>query len=237
MTILSDEEFLAQAPAIEKQLEATIQASETPAATPAPAAAVETPPAAETPPETPPAAATPPEGTPPGETPPEGSETPPEGGGTPKEPPDYKAIYDQLFGKPIRAGGQDITLNTPDEAISLIQKGVGFHAKMNRVHNDLKYVEMLRNKVAVAAAPGSVQAVEAGTASPPTAPAPVAAAAAPGAAAWAASREGLARKQAKTAKQATRKSGLRCVVFKAGDVSQERKLQLSYWSVSLLGND
>ena len=62
MPTLSDEEFIAQAPEIEKQLEATLKASETPAPTPA---AVETPPPVETPPaapvvETPPAAETPP---------------------------------------------------------------------------------------------------------------------------------------------------------------------------------
>jgi hypothetical protein len=64
---------------------------------------------------------------------------------TPPAEPDYKAIYEQLFGKPIRAAGQDITLHTPEEVISLVQKGVGFHSKLNRIHNELKYVEMLRN--------------------------------------------------------------------------------------------
>lgn len=64
---------------------------------------------------------------------------------TPPSEPDYKAVYQRLFGTPIRAAGQDITLTNPEEAISLIQKGVGFHHKMNRLHNDLKYVEMLRN--------------------------------------------------------------------------------------------
>jgi hypothetical protein len=149
MTILSDEEFLAQAPAIEKQLEANLKASETPAVTPTPTPPVETPPVVETPPATPPvetppadAAATP--------APTDNTPAPSDNSGDaaatpPKEEPDYKAIYDQLFGKPIRAAGQDITLNTPDEAISLIQKGVGFHSKMNRVHKELKYVEMLRN--------------------------------------------------------------------------------------------
>lgn len=151
MPTLSDEEFIAQAPAIEKQLEATLKASETSAPAPAetpppvetpPVAAAETPPATPTP-ETPPAteAATPP-GSPdePAEKTAEGAE-----GETPPSEPDYKGVYERLFGKPIRAAGQDIKLNDPDEAISLIQKGVGFHTKMNRLHGDLKYVEMLRN--------------------------------------------------------------------------------------------
>lgn len=147
MPTLSDEEFLAQAPEMEKQLQAQLaKASETPAETPPP---VETPPAAETPPavETPPAEAPPAAETPPAaaaaETPPSG-EAPPAGDEPPKEP-DYKAIYDQLFNKPIRAAGQDITLHTPEEVISLVQKGVGFHSKLNRIQKDLKYVEMLRN--------------------------------------------------------------------------------------------
>lgn len=59
--------------------------------------------------------------------------------------PDYKAIHARLFGQPIRAGGQDITLNTVDEAVSLIQKGVGFHNKMNKVQKDLAVAEALRN--------------------------------------------------------------------------------------------
>jgi hypothetical protein len=143
MPTLSDEEFLAQAPAIEKQLEATILASETPAAVTPPIVEPAAPapaPGSETPPSDPPVAAD-------SAPPPEGSvEAPvtPEGE-TPPSEPDYKAVYDQLFNKPIRASGQDITLHTPEEAISLIQKGVGFHTKMNKVHGDLKYVEMLRN--------------------------------------------------------------------------------------------
>jgi hypothetical protein len=154
MPTLSDEDFLAQSPELQKQLETALAA----------APATETPPVV-TPPavETPPAAAT---ETPPTETPP-AAETPPsssdnkddaaaapakddagkdgEGTETPPSEPDYKAVYERLFGKPIRAAGQDIQLHDPDEAISLIQKGVGFHTKMNRLHGDLKYVEMLRN--------------------------------------------------------------------------------------------
>ena len=152
MPTLSDDEFLAQAPEIQKQLEATIKASETPAPAAAP---VETPATVETPaPVTEPATA--PVETPPSETPPSGETPAPEGdtkaaaegaaeGGEAVVEPDYKAIYQRLFGTPIRAAGQDITLNNPEEAISLIQKGVGFHTKLNRLHGELKYVEMLRN--------------------------------------------------------------------------------------------
>ena len=159
MPTLSDEEFIAQAPALEKQLEAVMKpASETPVPTPAP---VETPAATEAlaavaPATEAPASETPAQ-TPGSQDEPAAKETPaPEGdtkaaaegaaeGGEAAVEPDYKAIYQRLFGTPIRAAGQDITLNNPEEAISLIQKGVGFHSKMNRLHGDLKYVEMLRN--------------------------------------------------------------------------------------------
>lgn len=152
MPTLTDEEFIAQAPELEKQLQAQLnKASETPPAaeTPPPAPVVEAPPA-----ETPPVAdATPPatdNSAPSTDNSDAAAATPPADDAKPKddEPPkepDYKAIYEQLFGKPIRAAGQDIKLQTPEEVISLVQKGVGFHSKMNRIHNDLKYVEMLRN--------------------------------------------------------------------------------------------
>lgn len=169
MPTLSDEEFIAQGPELEKQIQASIdaakEAKETPAA-PAAAVPVETPPAtpaAENPPATPaaepdpaaaaaatlaaaaaPAPAADPASTPaatPAATPDDSNAA----AATPPAEPDYKAIYERLFGKPIRAAGQDIKLNDPDEAISLIQKGVGFHTKMNRLHGDLKFVEMLRN--------------------------------------------------------------------------------------------
>ena len=152
MPTLSDEEFIAQAPEIEKQLEATIKASETPAPAPVVAETPPAPAAVETPPEAPPVTES---TTTPG-SPDEPAAKTEEGdtqaaaagaaeGGEAVVEPDYKAVYEQLFGKPIRAAGQDITLHNVDEAKSLIQKGVGFHTKMNKLHGDLKYVEMLRN--------------------------------------------------------------------------------------------
>lgn len=145
MPTLSDEEFLAQAPELEKQLQAQIdKASETPAPTPAP---TETPAPVETPAATPQATETPAAETPAptGEAAKPAEGEAPKGDETPPQEPNYKAIYEQLFGKPIRAAGQDIVLNTPEEVISLVQKGVGFHSKLNRIHKDLRYVEMLRN--------------------------------------------------------------------------------------------
>jgi hypothetical protein len=119
---------------------------------------VETPPVevpaqepAQTPAENPPATpevVVPPVETPPGEPAKEpalGADGKPVEAPIPPSEPDYKAIHARLFGTPIRAGGQDITIQNVDEAVSLIQKGVGFHNKMNRLLGDLKYVEMLRN--------------------------------------------------------------------------------------------
>ena len=159
MPTLSDDEFLAQAPEIEKQLEAQIKASETPAPPqndePAPVESPQEEPATEEP-----VASEEPEA--PGEEPKPDDEAAPAAESAkaesdepsddnessdeqPPAEPDYKAVYEQLFGRPIRAAGQDIVLKTPEEAVSLIQKGVGFHSKLNRIHKELKYVEMLRN--------------------------------------------------------------------------------------------
>lgn len=107
-----------------------------PVETPAEVPAVVEPPVVETPVD--PAASTP---TDPAQTPADPAAAP---AVTPPAQPDYQAIHARLFGTPIRAGGQDITLNTVDEAISLIQKGVGFHNKMNKVQKDLAIAETLR---------------------------------------------------------------------------------------------
>lgn len=145
MPILSDDEFIAQSPAMLKELQAA--AAATPAETPAPVAApVEIPPSSEPAPaatEVPPAAEASPTEATSEPSPTEGDAS--KGDETPPSEPDYKAVYERIFGAPIRAGGQDITLHDPDEVISLVQKGVGFHNKMNRLHGDLKIVEMLRN--------------------------------------------------------------------------------------------
>jgi hypothetical protein len=157
MPTLTDDAFLAEVDSLIAGRDNSLvpKESETPAApvveTPvAPVAETPAEPVVETPVE-PPAVETPAD-VPPTETPvPVVSEDPaqtpaaePPAVETPTEP-DYKAIHQRLFGQPIRAGGRDITLNTVDEAVSLIQKGVGFHNKMNKVQADLKYVEMLRN--------------------------------------------------------------------------------------------
>jgi hypothetical protein len=57
--------------------------------------------------------------------------------------PDYKAFYDQLIGKPIRANGKEITLRNPDEALRLIQMGAGYGKKLQDLQPHLKTLKML----------------------------------------------------------------------------------------------
>ena len=92
---------------------------------------VETPPT-ETPVETPPVE-TPVVETPPVETPP--VETP---------AIDYKAEYEKIIGKPIKAGGKEIVIASVDEAIKLAQMGVGFHGKMSKMAFAERIIETLR---------------------------------------------------------------------------------------------
>lgn len=121
----------------------------------APAAVVETPvetPPTETPPvETPPAeippAETPPVEVPPVETPVVDGETPPV---VPVETPpaepviDYKAAYESIIGRTFKAGGKDITVQTPEEAVKLMQMGVGFHQKMSKMAHAERIIATLQ---------------------------------------------------------------------------------------------
>lgn len=150
MATLSDESFLTEVDHLIHGRESALKVEPTP---PADTPPVEEPPVVEPPAgeDTPPVVDTPPatDDTPPVEDEgkeKEGEETDPPADTPPASTePDYKAAYEKLFGTPIRAGGQDITLTDVDEAVSLIQKGVGFHKKLNQMHGQLKYVEMLKN--------------------------------------------------------------------------------------------
>ena len=159
MPTLTDADFLAEVDSLIAGRENSLvpkepEAPVTPAIVETPAPAIETPavvPPVETPAEVPAVVEPPVVETPADPT----ASTPTDPAITPADPalapavtpptePDYKAIHARLFGAPIRAGGQDITLNTVDEAVSLIQKGVGFHNKMNKVQKDLAIAETLR---------------------------------------------------------------------------------------------
>lgn len=112
---------------------------ETPAETPV---VVETPAEVEVPVETPVEAEVPAEtAQPSGEVP--AAETT---AATPAEPVaiDYKAAYEQIIGKPIKAGGKEITINSVEEAIKLAQMGVGFHQNMSKMAPHRRIIETLK---------------------------------------------------------------------------------------------
>ena len=122
----------------------------------APAAIVETPvedpvePVVETPVETPveivvetPAAETPVETEVPGETAQPSVEVPAVETVVPAEI-DYKAAYEGLIGRTFKAGGREVTVNTPEEAIQLMQMGVGFHQGMSKIAPHRRIIETLK---------------------------------------------------------------------------------------------
>lgn len=60
-------------------------------------------------------------------------------------PENQKTLYDLILGKPIRANGKDIQLESPDEAVKLIQMGMNYTKKMQQLHPSLRVVKMLDN--------------------------------------------------------------------------------------------
>lgn len=79
---------------------------------------------------------------------PEGGEVP--SGETPAaatpeaETIDYKAAYEQIFGRPIKAGGKEITLKSVEEAVQLVQMGVGFHKNSAKLAQHKRIIETLK---------------------------------------------------------------------------------------------
>lgn len=59
--------------------------------------------------------------------------------------PDYKAFYEQVLGKPLKAGGKTIELKSPDEAIQLMQMGADYTRKMQALAPQRKFLLMLEN--------------------------------------------------------------------------------------------
>lgn len=57
---------------------------------------------------------------------------------------DYKAFYDAIMSKPIKANGVDITPRTSDEVVSMIQKGANYTKKMQEIAPDRKALALLR---------------------------------------------------------------------------------------------
>lgn len=59
-----------------------------------------------------------------------------------EKPVDYQAFYKEVM-KPFKANGREIKLNSPDEAIRLMQMGAGFGRKLQDLQPYLKTVRML----------------------------------------------------------------------------------------------
>ena len=58
---------------------------------------------------------------------------------------DYKAVYAALFDKPIKANGKEIKVNTPEEAIQLMQMGANYNKKMAAINEKLPVLKALEN--------------------------------------------------------------------------------------------
>lgn len=58
--------------------------------------------------------------------------------------PDYKAIYEKVFA-PFNANGKQIKVETPEEAITLMQMGANYNKKMAALKPNLKLLKMLEN--------------------------------------------------------------------------------------------
>lgn len=58
---------------------------------------------------------------------------------------DHKAFYDLVLGGPIKANGKEIRLQSPDEAVKLIQMGLNYTKKMQTMQPVLRVAKMLEN--------------------------------------------------------------------------------------------
>lgn len=62
-----------------------------------------------------------------------------------EDAPDYKALYEQVFGKPFKANGKDLVVKSPDEAIQLMQMGANYHEKMAALKPVRRIARMLQD--------------------------------------------------------------------------------------------
>lgn len=58
--------------------------------------------------------------------------------------PDYKALYEQIVGKPFKANGRDLTIKSADEAVKLMQMGANYHEKMAALKPVRRVAQMLQ---------------------------------------------------------------------------------------------
>lgn len=58
--------------------------------------------------------------------------------------PDYKAGYESIIGRTFKAAGKEVTVKTVEEAIQLMQMGIGFHKNSAKLAADRRLIETLR---------------------------------------------------------------------------------------------
>lgn len=58
--------------------------------------------------------------------------------------PDYKALYEQIVGKPFKANGRDLTIKSAEEAVKLMQMGANYHEKMAALKPVRRVAQMLQ---------------------------------------------------------------------------------------------
>lgn len=57
----------------------------------------------------------------------------------------YEDEFKKLIGNPIKGAGKEITLSSADEALKLIQMGMGYHKSMEQLKPTKKIISMLEN--------------------------------------------------------------------------------------------
>lgn len=62
-----------------------------------------------------------------------------------QDAPDYKALYEQVVGKPFKANGKELSVTSPEEAIKLMQMGANYHEKMAALKPVRRQARMLQD--------------------------------------------------------------------------------------------
>lgn len=60
--------------------------------------------------------------------------------------PDPQAFYNAIVGKPFKANGREISVQTPEEVIQLMQMGANYHEKMAALKPTRRIMKMLENE-------------------------------------------------------------------------------------------
>jgi hypothetical protein len=63
---------------------------------------------------------------------------------TVSEEPDYKSLYEKIMG-PFKANGKEIKLQSPEEAVQLMQMGANYTKKLQALQPNLRMLKMLEN--------------------------------------------------------------------------------------------